>query len=96
MRARRHFRRAELEPAAAPPAPRPSSSPRPFRCGTARTLDGLRVVFSVTSDNHSDDELSELVARLCLQLEVECIRLRMQRRLWERLAHHIRTKDSAE
>jgi hypothetical protein len=93
MRLRRHFRRAELElePDAAPSA-------RTFRCGTARTLDGVRVVFSVTSDTHNDDELSELVRHLCLQLEAECIRMRLQRRAIERLAATIRTewKDTAK
>ena len=92
MRLRRHFRRAELEPDAA------SSSARAFRCGTARTRDGVRVVFSLTSDAHTDDELSELVRHLCLQLEAECIRMRLQRRAIERLAETIRSdwKGTAE
>ena len=69
-----------------------------MKTGATRTLDGVRVVFSVTSSTHNEDELSELVRYLCLQAEVACIRLRMQRRALERLAHTIRTewKEPAE
>lgn len=69
-----------------------------FHCGTARTLDGVRVVVSMTSDHHTPDELSELLADLLLQLEAACIRMRLQRRALERLAATIRTewKEPAE
>jgi hypothetical protein len=50
-----------------------------------RTPERVRVVVSVTSDEHTDDELSALLQELLLHSAALCIRLHMRRRAFERM-----------